>query len=597
MNKKSLFFAIFTILIFNLNSGLIFAEEEQGDSIDPIIIFTDKATYLPEESIVISGEVTKRKMPLIAIRVFDPDDKILCGYNVELDENNQFLKTIIADIPFYEKPGIYRITAEYGKNEAEAIFKIENESFGIEATDPKVEDEAKVEEPEPIPQITLFETDKETYQDDDTISIIGKVSKTSHPQVTITIFDPYNVPTGIYLANVNPDLTFSTSFLAKYNTNFKIIGVYSITAQYGGPETKQIRTIQFVEQVNVPEVTETTQTHSSLLSESDWQHLSSWYYLDGTDDELALFFKELVKRDLINLDASITLSQDFLLQWIKINNSSLSSMINDLFEEKISEGKFILLVENSLDNQIKNTSSNIVNKIPPPSVNSETISKIEISEVTDSKKSENISTEIKNDTTIESEEEITYFHSNINCEKSEYEDVILQYNNPGPALARLCKYEDAVSYYAKTLEHEPENFYALTNTGSALANLGKYADAILYYNKVLEIDPQYLAALNNKGNALANLGNYQEAISYYNKVLGIDPQYLPTLSNKEKASTSLEVFQITEEPQTLPISEHIIEFKEQEHPVENENESKDIMSQFANALSSIRTSLIALFGG
>ncbi|HSD05366.1 MAG TPA: tetratricopeptide repeat protein [Nitrosopumilaceae archaeon] len=597
MIKKSIFFVIFTILIFSLNSNFALAEEEQDEPIGDIIISTDKPAYVPEETIVISGEITKRKMPLIAIKVFDPEDNILGGYNVELDENNYFSKTVKADIPFYEKPGIYTVIAEYGKIKSEIIFEIENDLFVeeeiLEAEDILESDEILVEEVKP--QITLFKTDKETYQDGDLISITGKVSKNSLPQVTITIFDQFDIPTGIYLATVNPDLTFSTSFLAKYNTNFKVIGQYTVTAQYGELETKQILTIEFVEKGSLsestgsaPEIEEPT-TDSFLFSESDLQHLASWYYLGSTDDDLVLFFEDLAKKDLLNSDTNTVISKNLLSKWIRANNLPIGSMISDLFEGNISEERFILLIENSLNDYI-DTSSNTVS--PPQQ---KPISEIKKPENTNPKKSEDTPTEAKNELPLEPEEEkITYFYSNVNCEKKTYEDVISQYNSPGPALAHLCKYEDAILHYERTLEHEPENIHALTNTGSALANLGRYDDALLYYDKVLEIDPNNLAALHNKGNVLADLGNFQEAISYYDQVLKTNPHYLPTLENREKASTSLTVFTTNEEPHMQSISHHVTEDNEQDSISET---NSDIVKQFASALSSIGTSLLALFGG
>lgn len=613
---------MFTVLIFSFSTNFALAEEKQEEPIGDVIMSTDKTAYLPEETIVISGEVTKRKMPLIAIRVFDPEDKILGGYNVELDENNHFTKTITADVPFYEKPGIYTISAEYGKIKSEIIFEIENKLF---EEDQILEEDTlegdKILETEEKPQIVLFETNKLTYHDGDAISITGKVSKMSLPQVTMTVFDSFNTPIGIYLGNVNSDLSFSTSFLAKYNVNFKVFGTYSITAQYGELETKQIRTIQFVETENtqeipdslpeetdsipevtepvsddidsMPEVTDSTSTSSTLFSESDLQILSSWYYLERTDYELALFFDGLIKRQVLDLDAEISLS--VLSEWIKTNDSSIGFMINDLLEDKISEEKFVMSMENSLTKHVENT-SHASNEIFPTQIESEYVLETSEPEPVNTEKSENAIVKIENEPMPESEEKITYFYTSVNCEKKTYKDIVLQYNNPGPALAHLCKYEDAIFHYEETLKDEPENIHALTNKGSALANLGKYDDALFYYDKVLEIDPQYLAALNNKGNVFANLGDFQKAVSYYNKVLDIEPHYLPTLENKEIASTSLTVFIENKEPVIQSISHHVVEDTVQGQHIK-ENKSTDIVTQFTNALSSIGTSLIALFGG
>ena len=263
---------VFLFLILGSSFTPRFALAEGDDIVETILISTDKLSYFTEEPIVISGEITNKKMPVIAIKIFDPDDKILGAYSVELDESNHFTKTIIADIPFYEKPGLYTITAEYGKLKTETFFGIESGQVEKKDVTPNVE-----KTPIVPPQVTSFETDKKKYQDEDTIVVSGKVSTISEPQVTIAVFDPYRVPVGIYLANVNPDLTFSTSFLARYHVNFKVEGTYSLTAQYGGSETKQDIEIEFFEKTdqsastttesNTSEHANPVSSHSLLLSE------------------------------------------------------------------------------------------------------------------------------------------------------------------------------------------------------------------------------------------------------------------------------------------------------------------------------------------
>ena len=49
-------------------------------------------------------------------------------------------------------------------------------------------------------------------------------------------------------------------------------------------------------------------------------------------------------------------------------------------------------------------------------------------------------------------------------------------------------YEQAIQYYDKALERDPNNIDTLYNKGSALFFLGKYEDAIQQYDKILEID-------------------------------------------------------------------------------------------------------------
>ena len=547
---------LFVILILGLSSDLASAEEDQDVVEGTILISTDKISYQPEESIVVSGEVTERKMPVIALRIFDPDGKILGAYSAELDENNQFSKTITADVPFYEKPGIYQITADYGKLNSETIFEIENDLYEIEYDTLIIEDQIELS-----PKILSFESDKKIYQDEDTITISGKVSSLTELPVTITVFDPSGMPSGIYLADVNPDLTFSTSFLAKYEVNFKMEGTYLVTSQYEGPETKQSLAIKFVENTSQPAITGETTSHSFLFSESDLEQLATWYYLDGRNSELASFFSDLLKRDLINLNSDVTISGDLLIGWIEDNKTSLGFMIEDLFEGKISEETFILFIEDSL-----NDYSKVSKQAPHDIVSSNIITtqkKVVKKEESKSVKpdlldlSNKIETDYANDRLDKKDQNVVYFYSSVNCEKGAYEDVISQYNSPGPALARLCKYTDAIYHYDKTLELNPNNIDALTN----------------------------------KGSALASLGNYQEAASYYDKALEINPQYVVALNNKEEASVLSTLLPVSEEAsQNTLISEGEIPL-----PKEQEAKPNDIVTQFVGMLSSIGASFITWF--
>jgi len=601
--RESIIF-VFLFLILGSSFTPRFALAEGDGIVETILISTDKLSYFTNEPITISGEVTNKKMPVIAIKIFDPDDKILGAYSVELNETNHFTKTIIADTPFYEKSGIYAITAEYGKLKTETIFEIE--SGPVEMTDvtPNVE-----KSPIILPQVISFETDKKKYQDEDTIIISGKVSTISEPQVTIAIFDPYRVPVGIYLATVNPDLTFSVSFLTRYNVNFKVEGTYSLTAQYGGPETKQNIEIEFFEKTdasvsttepNISEHTDPALSNSLLLSESDLEHLATWYYLEESNDQLALLFSNLLNRGLINPDVDDRISKNTLIQWIQDTELPLGIMIDDLFKENISEEEFFMFVENSLSDYINKSPEDSVISNTPDTLQTKNISKVEKSEIKKSSKfnDENTkNTDVTQDTTSETEKETVYFYSSVNCEKDTYENIIAYYNNPGPGLTQLCKYEDAIFNYDKTLQSDPKNIHALANKGAALSSLGRYQEAISYYDEALEIDPQYVIALNNKGNALSSLGRYQEAISYYDEALEIIPQDTTVLNNKEKTSTFLTVYSTHEtEPKTVLISE--------EPPLHIENKSMektdkhdDIVAQFANVFSSIGASLISLFGG
>ena len=53
-----------------------------------------------------------------------------------------------------------------------------------------------------------------------------------------------------------------------------------------------------------------------------------------------------------------------------------------------------------------------------------------------------------------------------------------------------------------------------------------YSEAIKYYDKALEINPNYLVTLSNKGVDFLYQDDYSEAIKYFDKALEINPNDL-----------------------------------------------------------------------
>ncbi|MFB5598130.1 MAG: tetratricopeptide repeat protein, partial [Nitrosopumilaceae archaeon] len=214
--------SLITIITISFGSLPAFAES------NPIIVNLDKPVYQQGDSMLISGTVQEIKMPVIALRIFDPNGIILSANNIELKDNNTFSKVIFLDLPFYEETGEYTARLDYGKDTVELNFKIDN---------------GTVEEPENIideiiPEIILMESNQTIYYDDDFIEITGKVSAVDDPSILIGIFDTFGMPAGFYFGEINSENKFSISFLAKSGVNFKTEGTYSAKAFYGDSEFK-----------------------------------------------------------------------------------------------------------------------------------------------------------------------------------------------------------------------------------------------------------------------------------------------------------------------------------------------------------------------
>ena len=63
----------------------------EGDS---LIIETNKAEYEIGDSMLISGIVGEIKMPVVALKIFDPNGGILSANQVDIEDDNTFSKII-----------------------------------------------------------------------------------------------------------------------------------------------------------------------------------------------------------------------------------------------------------------------------------------------------------------------------------------------------------------------------------------------------------------------------------------------------------------------------------------------------------------------
>ncbi|HSF51412.1 MAG TPA: tetratricopeptide repeat protein, partial [Nitrososphaeraceae archaeon] len=89
--------------------------------------------------------------------------------------------------------------------------------------------------------------------------------------------------------------------------------------------------------------------------------------------------------------------------------------------------------------------------------------------------------------------------------------------NQGLELDSQGRYEEAIVYYDKALELDPQDRNSLVYKGLALFYLGKYEEALSWYDKVLEILPYDSYVLDDKGTVLLSMGNYHEAITLFDK--------------------------------------------------------------------------------
>lgn len=97
------------------------------------------------------------------------------------------------------------------------------------------------------------------------------------------------------------------------------------------------------------------------------------------------------------------------------------------------------------------------------------------------------------------------------------------------------RYYEAIAYYDKALQNDPNNLLALIGKGYSLDRLGKYDYSISCLDKALKIYPHNAYAilfkedaLYGKAVSLVSLGKYNEAVIYYDEILKIDSKFVLT---------------------------------------------------------------------
>jgi tetratricopeptide (TPR) repeat protein len=106
------------------------------------------------------------------------------------------------------------------------------------------------------------------------------------------------------------------------------------------------------------------------------------------------------------------------------------------------------------------------------------------------------------------------------------------WSNKGLTLGSLGGYKEAIACFDKALELDPNYPKAWSNKGLALGGLGRHEEAIKYFDKAIELDPNNTIAWDNKGFVLGSLGRYKEAIKYHDEAIAIDPNYPKAWYNK-----------------------------------------------------------------
>lgn len=90
-------------------------------------------------------------------------------------------------------------------------------------------------------------------------------------------------------------------------------------------------------------------------------------------------------------------------------------------------------------------------------------------------------------------------------------------------LFQASRYADALTWYFKVVQMQPDAATAWFKLALAQENLGHADEAIAAYDRVLQLQPDDYLAWLKRGNALESLGRLEGAVAAYEEVLRIQP--------------------------------------------------------------------------
>jgi len=85
--------------------------------------------------------------------------------------------------------------------------------------------------------------------------------------------------------------------------------------------------------------------------------------------------------------------------------------------------------------------------------------------------------------------------------------------------------DEAIAYFNKALDKDPNYVDALCNRGEAYVLKGNTDQAIKDFNKAMLIKPNYSRAYYDRGVAYVDKGDYTQAIADFSKAIKLKPDY------------------------------------------------------------------------
>jgi tetratricopeptide (TPR) repeat protein len=89
----------------------------------------------------------------------------------------------------------------------------------------------------------------------------------------------------------------------------------------------------------------------------------------------------------------------------------------------------------------------------------------------------------------------------------------------------LGRFNEAVEWFGKVLEVQPNNLDTRTDLGTALWNAGQKDKAMAQYQQILKVDPKHIATLHNLVIVHFEERNFTAAEQVLKQIEAIDPKY------------------------------------------------------------------------
>ena len=111
---------------------------------------------------------------------------------------------------------------------------------------------------------------------------------------------------------------------------------------------------------------------------------------------------------------------------------------------------------------------------------------------------------------------------------------------------QLKRYQEALTFYERSLENNPNNAEAHNNMGIIMSILGAHEAAIQHFKEAKSINPELPQVYNNLGNAHESLGQLHDAIKDYEMAISVQTNYTDSYYNLARIYTEMREFEKAE---------------------------------------------------